>query len=311
MAAMRIARVGVSVELARSAARGVDVGEVERALREAIDQRIDLIDAGADAERLVGDVVRAARVRDDAIVACSIAPTPRVPDPRHVQACVETSLRATRLDALPLCQLAVRAAWRTSSAWVELRGTCERLVREGKVLRWGAIVDELVELDDWLATASVAYNACEREAEPTIAAATARGRVVLARRPLAGGALAGELGPGVKLARTDDRRAIDLERVAAGIARLAAFVRDVPVAARSCDPAREALERALRERREPLECATVAELALRFAIAGGAIPLVRLHRREHVARVVAAGDAPPLSAELVRRVREQIPPRDS
>jgi aryl-alcohol dehydrogenase-like predicted oxidoreductase len=328
-----IAAIGCGdVSLARAAARGIDAGDVALALREAIDAGIDLVDVAEDGERVVGDVVRAARARDRVVVACRVAPTEQTPDPRYVQARVEDSLRATRLDAIPLCQLALRSTWRTHASWADLRGACARLVHEGKVLRWGAIVDahdadvidraapplggaadraQVLVIEDWLATASFAYSVCARDADDAMAAARAAGAVVLAREPLAGGALGGALGPGVKLPRTDDRRALDLERIATGVAKLVAFVREVPPAARSCDPAREALEHALRDRREPIECATVAELALRFVIDRGAIALPRLHRREHVGEAIAAASAAPLSEELVRRVVEQIPPRDA
>src|SRR5438128_1135692 len=123
-----VAAVGAGdVSLARAAARGVDVGEVERALHEAIAAGVQLIDVAEDAEPLVGDAVRALRVRDRVIVATR-APL------RGLQQRVEASLRATRLDVLPLVQLPVRAADVASRTWPELRGACERLVREGKVL---------------------------------------------------------------------------------------------------------------------------------------------------------------------------------
>jgi hypothetical protein len=55
---------------------------------------------------------------------------------------------------------------------------------------------------------------------------------------------------------------------------------------------------------EPVECADVAELALRWAIdrvPNGGIALPRLHRG-HVAAAVAAGAAPPLSRDLLARL---------
>lgn len=308
------------MSLPRSAARGVDAGEVSLALQAAIDGGIDLIDVApdADSERLVGEAVRVLRARDRAVVAT------RVETLRELAKHVEASLRATRLEVLPLVQLPLPAPARAKSllprsadelaelrareaaVWTvqmaELRGACENLVREGKVLRWSRWLDafdeQAVATDapgaagtDWLVATSVPFNVCERAAEPLLAAGC-----VLARRPLAGGALAGALGPGVKLARTDDRRDMPFEAIAAGVAKLAAFVKREPPAARSCDGAREQLDKNVRP--PHLECMTVAELALRFAIDRGAIALPRLHRREHVAEALAAAAAPPLSIDV-------------
>lgn len=301
------------VSLALASARGVDASEVERALREALDAGIALIDVAAepDAEQRVGAAVRAGRARDRAIVACRLPATATIPEPRALQAAVEAALRTTRCDALPLAQLAAGAAWLGSPAWPELRGTCARLVREGKVLRWGVLIDTIEDgcaelVEDWVATVSVEFHLCARAAEPLMTAARARGAVVLARQVLGGGVLGGALGPCVTLAFADDRRAIDLDRAATAVARLAAFVREVPPAARACDPARAALEHAIAARVEPIECATVAELALRFAIDRELVALPRLHRREHVAAAVAAVAAPPLSAALARRLDDEL-----
>src|SRR5512146_1737558 len=121
------------VSLARASARGRDPAEVVRRVHDAIEAAIDVIEIADDAEAAVGEVVRSLRARDRVIVATRIAPAgergglhERLPA-RYVQERVEASLRATRLDAIPLVQLPVRAAWRAHSAWPELRGTCDRL----------------------------------------------------------------------------------------------------------------------------------------------------------------------------------------
>ncbi len=314
------------VRLAAAAARNVDAREVERAVHTALELGITLVEAGDEeaAERLCGDAVRALRLRDRVAVVCRVpelAPRPGAPrrdvlperlPAAYVQQRIEASLRATRLEILPLAQLPVRAAWRASPAWPELAGTCARLVREGKVLAWGALCagdadDDPAALaalaaEPWLASLSIPYSLCERRAEPVL---TAAGKLVFARRPLAGGALAGTLGPGVRLALHDDRRSLDptaLERIAVFAARLAPLVEHEPPAARSCDPARAALERG---RRPPhVEARTAAELALRFVLARGALPLPRLHRAEHVPESIAAASAPPLSSDLLARLDE-------
>jgi aryl-alcohol dehydrogenase-like predicted oxidoreductase len=316
------------VSLPTSAGRGVPARDVEHALHEAIGFGIALFDVAPDpdSEKLAGGAVRAERARDRVVVATRVpvldegpgAPRrdtlpERLPVP-YLQHRVEAALRATRLDALPLVQLALRPAWRASPAWPELAGTCARLVREGKVLAWGAWLDEPAAGDEaapallaepWLAAASVVYHLCDRRAEPLLAAAAQRELCVLARQPLAGGALAGQLGPGIRLPPRDDRGELDeatLERIAVGVARLAALVQREPPAARSCDAARQAAELAARTRPEHRECRDVAELALRLVIDRAGVALPRLHRREHLLPAIAAAAAPPLPADLAAEI---------
>jgi aryl-alcohol dehydrogenase-like predicted oxidoreductase len=330
-----VTRVGCGdVRLATAAARNVDAREVERAVHAALELGITLVEAADEeaAERLCGDAVRALRLRDRVVVACRVpellarpgAPRrdllPERLPPAHVQQRIEASLRATRLDALPLAQLPLRAAWRASPAWPELAGTCARLTREGKVLCWGALCDGADAADaelaaePWLASISIPYSLCEPAADAVLAAsisarapspagspdALAIDKAILARRPLAGGALAGTLGPGAALPPSDDRRALDpaaLERIAVLAAKLAPLVEREPPAARSCDAARAVLERG---RRPPhVEARTAAELALRFVLDRGAIALPRLHRAEHVPEAIAAAAAAPLSPALL------------
>jgi aryl-alcohol dehydrogenase-like predicted oxidoreductase len=281
----------------------------------ALEAGLDVLETAEDAEALVGGAVRDLRVRDRVVVACrvpALAPAGARPGlvdrlpAGHVRARVEAALRATRLDAIPLVQLELQATWRASSAWPELTGACARLVREGKVLAWSAwleaIADDSSELcaEDWLVALSVPLNLCERGAEPLVAAAADRGRAVLARRPLAGGALAGALGPGVQLRPSDDRRMLtdrELARMAVAAAKLAAFTSHVPAAAHTCDASRAQLENNPRDRER--HAATIAELALRWVLDRGAIALPRLHRREHVAEAVRAAAAPPLPDGLL------------
>jgi aryl-alcohol dehydrogenase-like predicted oxidoreductase len=347
----RVAVVGCGeVSLARAAARGLDSSEVTRALAAALELGIDLVDVAHDAHgdsaRLVGEVVRAQRARDRAVVCtrvvrardeASAAPwvgpsgggpqvrrdlvtvdeLHRALPPHHVVACVDAALRASKLDAIAIAQLELVPADRAAkTAWDELGGACADLVREGKVLRWGAVVGDLGDaaapvaaLADggWLATAQVTFSACARGAASAIDALAARGVAVLARRVLAGGALAGELGPGGKLALRDDRRALadaDLERIAIGAAELAALVSHEPAVAGACDAARARLATARARRPPHVECATLAELALRYAIdrPGIACALVGLHRHAHVLEAVAAAAAAPLSPDLMIRL---------
>ena len=314
--------------LATSAGRGIPARELEYAVHEAIAFGITLFDVAADtdSERLAGQAVRAQRARDRVVVATRMPPLAerpgapnrdplreRLPAP-YLQDRVEASLRATRLEALPLAQLPILPTWLAAPSWPELVGTCARLVREGKVLAWGAWLDEPSAGDEAapallaeppLAAASVVYHLCNRRAAPLLAAAAQRELCMLARQPLAGGALAGQLGPGVRLPPRDDRNELDaatLERIAVGVARLAALVQREPPAARSCDAARQAAELAARSRPEHLPCRDVAELALRLVIDHAGVALPRLHRREHLLPAIAAAAAPPLPADLAAEI---------
>jgi aryl-alcohol dehydrogenase-like predicted oxidoreductase len=329
---------GGDLSLPTSAARGIAASDVARALHEAIELGISLVDVAAepDGERLAGNCVRELRARDRVVVATRVplvderpgAPSrdtlrDRLPA-AYVQQRVESSLRATRLDVLPLAQLALRPAWVASPAWPELVGTCARLVNEGKVLAWGALLDEPTDdaapallAEPWLAAVSVVYHLWARAAEPLFEAAAKRELAVLARQPLAGGALAGRLGPGSILPPRDDRNALDaadLERIAVAIARLAPLVKREPPVARSTPAARRITESVQPaapgpsvqpQRPEHLECMDVAELALRFAIDRAGVALPRLHRREHVIAAITTVSAPPLSPALVARILEE------
>lgn len=370
--------VGVGdVSLAVAATRGVDRSGVARALSAALEAGLDLVDLADDddSERLAGEVIRELRLRDKITAAARIPAltakrdvlADRVPA-RYIQARVESALRCTRLDVLPLAQLELRASWRSSSAWPELVGTCERLIREGKVLAWGALVDQIEDdtgdlaLEPWLVSLSLPFSLCERAAQPVFAAARAALEVpggaaaasqhahlmaaglrpelviaaglppdlilaalpststtsneppkparetpikILARRPLAGGALAGSLGPGAKLRQRDDRNALgtaQLERIAVATAKLARFVKQTPPAARSCDAAKLQLE--IMKRPDQLYCDSLPELALRYVVTQGCVALPRLHRHEHVIDALAASVLPPLPADLVAELEE-------
>jgi threonine dehydratase len=84
------------------------------------------------------------------------------------------------------------------------------------------------------------------------------------------------------------------EGIAVGAAKLAAFAKREPPAARSCEAAKAQLERNVRP--DHLEAANVGELALRFVVDRGAIALPRLHRHAYVIEALAAMLAPPLAS---------------
>lgn len=303
------------VRLALTAARGLTARDAERALHAGLTAGITLVECSEerDAEQLCGNALRELRLRDRVVVATVAGdprPGPHPPRPEQVTAAVEQSLRATRLDALPLATLPIRADWQTASGWPELLGSCARLVRDGKVLRWAARCDDpLAALTDYGGFVAVARadHWC-RPAEPIA------DHTMLARQPLAGGALGGDFGPGVALPPHDDRRKWSesmLTSIAIGCAHLARLVRDRPPAVDSCDPARAITERG--RAGEPL-AVTVGELALRWVIDRGACALVRLHRRERIADAIAIGSATALSSEAMSelaRIAKQLSGNDA
>jgi hypothetical protein len=90
-----------------------------------------------------------------------------------------------------------------------------------------------------------------------------------------------------------------LEGIAAAIATLTPLVKREAPAARSCEAAKSALERA-GKRIEPLEATNVAELALRY-VCDRAIALPRLHDHQHLADAIVAASAPPATAPRPHR----------
>jgi len=343
LAATTVTAIGCGdVSLGIAASRGVDRREAERALHEALTLGISLIDIHDedDAERMVGDAIRALRLRDRTTVATRVpmrtsTPGFEVLDVLHerlpatyVQERIEASLRHTRLDVISLTQLPLRGSWINTRGWSELRATCERLVREGKVLAFGAIVDALepqpkprdpeeppppplangLAGEPWLSALQLTFNICERSADALITLALERKLAILARRPLAGGTLAGTIGPGGRLSPRDDRNDIDpatLDRIALHIARLAPLVRNAPPAASSTADSRAILDRG--KRPDAVDTTTLGELALRYVLDRGVIALPRVHRHEHLPSLLMAMSAPPLTPDIVHRIFDEKP----
>ena len=320
---------------------GFDASDVRRVVSHAIERGVELIDAWRepDLERAIGDAVRDLRARDRVVIATKVAPAEedgpsptralhRVFPAGHVQDQVERVLRATRLEVLPVAVLhAWFDAWLDDTAWPELRGALERLVREGKVLHWGvadtgggpgALVRALAE--PVLAVAVTSYNLFERAPDAALfAAARAHDAGVIVRTPLAEGALGGELAADATFPPGDPRATAfagdRLTDVAVRLARLAEHVAVTPPAARSTDPAREALEAAEAARRGDVEveARTIGELALRFALGnapGGPI-VAGASSREHVDANFLAADGRALSAALVERLAAHAWKRDA
>lgn len=239
----------------------------------------------------------------------------RAQPPGYVQKTVEDALRALRAEALPLAWLGGwRDAWLDEKVWPELHGTLVRLVREGKVLAWGVAAPDDAPGDavravaePWVAAVSARYSLFDRAAaDELLPAAAAAGVAVVAREPLARGALGGELGPTVRFPLEDERRAWSEERLASiipDLARLAAFVTRTPPAASSTVAGRALLD-TLR-RGDDVTCATVAELALRFVIdtPGVTAAVAGMRTMEHLAVALGAASA---TAPLPTRIRDAL-----
>ncbi len=341
-----IPRAGRQVSAIGLGTRGLatrrGAAEGERAITAAIDTGCTLIDvapAWADSQQLVGVALRELRARDRVVVTSLIEPLVPPPaaqstgliislrptgaklsvvlPPAYVQRAVEDSLRALRLDAIPLALLnGWRDSWIDDRAFPELVGTLERMVYEGKVLAWGVAARDgapddavLACAQPWVAAVQVRRSLFDRSAdEQLVPAATAAGVAVLAREPLAGGALTGEIGPGARFLPRDERSSWPPERLAAivtDLARLAALVTTTSPAATST-PDGKAIIEAMR-RGDDLEHRTVAELALRDAIDAPAITAAIVGARTvaHVLTAILCADgrrlAPTLRAALDRR----------
>ena len=135
-----MARLGIGeISPTIAAARGIDHREIERVVAEALGIGVDVIEvdgADRDALRLVGDIVRELRARDRTTVMTRVAPG------RELVREVEEQLRASGLEAIGCVQLELRAGAAAGRDWAQLVDTCERLVRAGKVLAWGAWLDD-------------------------------------------------------------------------------------------------------------------------------------------------------------------------
>lgn len=294
--------------------RGIEPEEVARVVPAAIELGCTLVDvspAWPASLRVTGEAVRELRARDRVCVACLVPPlSARAQPPGYVQKTVEDALRVLRAEALPLAWLGGwRDAWLDEKVWPELHGTLVRLVREGKVLAWGVVAPDDAPGDalravaePWVAAVSARYSLFDRAAVDELVPAAAKADVaVVAREPLARGALGGELGPTVRFPPEDERLAWRESRLSAivpELARLAAFVTRTPPAASSTDAGRALLD-GLR-RGDDLTCATVAELALRVVIdtpgVTAAVPGVRT--LEHLAAALGVAAASPLPARI-------------
>lgn len=296
--------LGLGTRGHRGARKDTDPGDAERAIAAAIEAGCTLIECGpqwGESERLVGAAVRALRARDRVLVATRVDTDGALPTVGAVRAAIEASLRACKLEALPLVWLdGWRDAWLDLPPWPELASSLADRVRDGDVLAWGLGVDDLAAAERVttvdVAAIGVRWSLFDRRAERAlIPAAVAAGRAVVARSPLADGALGGELAPGVRFRPEDERRAWSPQRLAAlppALAGLTAFTRNAPPAARASDDGRAILD-GLRRHPE-LVHATVAELAIAACVATAGISstIIGVRTPAHAATWWPIGPAP-------------------
>ena len=308
--------------------RGVDPRDAQRALYEAVEAGITLVDTApvyGSSEVLVGEVIRDLRARDRAVVVTKVPPhhgrwlsgdAGRLREafpPAYVVASVEQSLRNLRAETLRVAQLQVwDDAWLDDEAWPALRATMQRLIKEGKVLTWGLCLPPgTTETglrgmeDDLIMSIGVVYNVFEQGcAAAILPRARAREVGVIACAPLDEGSLTGTLTrdtrfpPGDFRARyfgpnrgNNDRGNNDRgnDRLAQAVAR--------------ADAVRPLLGDEARD---------LAELALRFCLSDPAVTAAvpGMRRREHVRHDLTTSDGRALSAALRERLREHAWERD-
>ncbi len=312
-----VTAIGLGTRGLAGGLRDLEPADAARAVSAAIEAGYTLIDASpawGEALPVVGRALRDLRARDRVCLACAV---PRAGGfavghalpPSYVQRSVEDSLRATRLEAIPLAMLGTwDDSWLDDHAFAELLATLHRLVREGKVLAWGVNApdepSDAVRLasEPWVAAISVRASLFDLAALETVVPAAAKaGIAVFARESLARGALAGTLGPRSHFPPEDERLAIPaarLDALVSELAHLSAFVTTPAPVASATQVGRTIL--AELRRADDLEIPSVAELALRFlldtpgitaAIAGTRVPL-------HAALNLAAADGRPLPARI-------------
>lgn len=279
--------------------RDRDPAEGARTLREALDAGISFIAAppapARQVERLIGEVVRELRARDQAVVA---TPIPAAAGERLEQAfpvdqlvrSVEDSLRAQRTEALGVAQLGRWSdRWLETRAWEELRGVMARLITEGKVRSWGLIADdpkatEGVLADPAITSVQLRLHLLDRGRLALVGRAAEHELGVIACAPLGGGLLGGPITPAAAFPIGDWRKG-HVERL------------DWKTLGPRLDRLRE-LSRS--------ETETLPELAVRWCVgqAGVTTVVCGMRQRAHLHENVAAADGRALSAALLARLDE-------
>jgi aryl-alcohol dehydrogenase-like predicted oxidoreductase len=205
---------------------GAQEDESVRALHRAIELGVNFIDTArgyGESERIVGQVVREHR-GDPLYVATKVPPKNRIwPAPEgvdpagafpgdHIRASLETSLRASGLEAFDLLQFHVWSdEWTGRGDWLETVGD---LKREGKIRFFGVSVNDY-QPDNALAlvrsghvdAVQVIYNAFHQAPEEHLLPACAEHGVgVIVRVALDEGGLTGRITPDITFPDGDFRQ---------------------------------------------------------------------------------------------------------
>jgi aryl-alcohol dehydrogenase-like predicted oxidoreductase len=329
----------------------VDPSVVARVIGEAIDRGVNVVDTApylGDSEALCGQTLRELHAWEKILLVTRLPPAsaeaalkdlladqhgvayrdplPKIWSPAYLEDRVERSLRATKLEVIPLMLLeGWHDSWLRSTAWPEIHGAMHRLQRRGKVLHWGlqlpasALPHTAEILDEPLITAVAApYGLWSAAAEGVAAAAAERNIAFFAQLVMGQGGLSGEIMAAGEL-RADDVRSqrfgnaegrIELSR---RIAELAAFTKAIPPAAESSSEAREILEASRRDLANR-ECETVAELAVRFTISNPSVASAVIgtssapHLRSNAAAVARGALPEHVMAPLREWMAKYVPP---
>jgi len=284
---------------------GANDAESARALDRAVELGCNFFDTAAaygdgHSERLLGDLRRR---HDDLelVVASKVPPKNRrwpgratsaadeVFPYEHVIACTDATLRNLRADTLDLQQLHV---W--DDAWAQADGWCRaarELKQSGKIRAFGISVNRwepenvLRALDTGLVDAvQVVYNVFDQSAEDVLFPTCQRAAIaVIARVPFDEGSLTGTLRPDSRWPEGDWRNT---------------YFAPVHLA--------ETLPRVERVQRDADSLGmSLPELALRFILAHPVVTttIPGMRRREHVEENLATSNKPPLTTDVVNRLR--------
>jgi len=281
-----------------------DVGSA-RALDRAVELGCTFFDTAAaygegHSERLLGNLL--GRYRDVKLVVASKVPPKNRQWPgratstadevfpyEHVIECTNATLRNLGIDTLDLQQLHV---W--DDAWAQARGwsrAINELKQSGKIRAFGISVNRwepenvVRALETGLVDAvQVVYNVFDQSAEDVLFPTCQRaGIAVIARVPFDEGSLTGTLRSDSRWPEGDWRNSYFAS------AHLA-----------------ETLSRVQRVRRDADSLGrSLPELALRFILAHPAVTttIPGMRRREHVDANLAASNKPPLTSDVVSRLR--------
>jgi aryl-alcohol dehydrogenase-like predicted oxidoreductase len=284
----------------------VDDAESMAALHRALDRGVNLFDTAdvygdGHSEKLLGRLRRERREPFHIATKAGrriMPPTLEAFSRANLTAFVERSLRNLGAEAIDLLQLHCP----TSDVYYapEVFGLLDDLVRAGKLRFYGVSVEKVEEglkaLEyPGVQAVQIIYNIFrQRPAERFFAEAARRKVGILARIPLASGLLTGKMTAATKFA-DDDHRAFNREG--------AAFDRGETFAGVPYEVGLAAVEeiRALVPKGS-----TMAQLALRFAIANEAVTcaIPGAKRPDQVDENVAAADAPALDDATTAGLRE-------